>query len=259
MVHAANRRWTLITGASSGIGKALAYQLAENESSNLILVARRKQRLDDLQAELYKLDNPPQIECFSLDLTKNEQIISLVRENLSLFSKVSCLINNAGLAIGKDPFEQNEQSAIETMLATNVGGLMCLTREILPFIIQNGGGDIVNLGSVAGKWTYQGGAVYSATKFAIRGFSEALRQDLIGKNIRIINIEPGMVETEFSLVRFQNQSLASQVYKGMHPLTAEDIAETITWSLSRPRHVNIQELVIYPTHQASPTAIHRVE
>lgn len=145
----------------------------------------------------------------------------------------------------------------DEMFDVNVKGLLSLTRGLLPFMIRNKSGHIVNLGSVAGRWTYPGGAVYCATKFAVRALSEGLRMDLVGTGIRVTNIEPGMVNTEFSKVRFGDQAAADKVYAGMTPLSAQDVAESILWCVQRPAHVNIQEIVIYPTDQAAIGLVHR--
>jgi 3-hydroxy acid dehydrogenase / malonic semialdehyde reductase len=159
-------------------------------------------------------------------------------------------VNNAGLAKGVGPFQDSLSDDWETMIDTNIKGLLSVTRELLPSIILNRG-HVLNMGSVAGRLVYEGGAVYCATKFAVRAISDALRLDLKGTGVRVTNIEPGMVSTEFSVVRLGNQQKADAVYAEMMPLTAKDIANTILWCLSQPVHVNISELVIYPTDQAT--------
>lgn len=248
----------LVTGASSGIGQATAEKLAESGFS-LILLARRKERLEQLRSKLLKINANIQVFVFEADISDSQKLAQLAEDHREVFSKVTTLVNNAGVALGKSSFEMSSQSDADTMIATNLTGLIHLTRLILPTMIEKAHGDIVIVGSVAGRWTYSGGAVYCATKYAVRAFAEALRQDLCGKDIRVINIEPGMVETEFSLVRFKDSKVAKEVYEGMTPLNANDIAETIVWSLLRPRHVNIQELIIYPTAQASPLLVSRTE
>lgn len=243
----------LITGASAGIGAATAKALAD-AGCNLLLLARRKDRLEKLQKELGK---KVAIEIFQLDISKKSEIEKFAKENSKALAKVDILVNNAGLAKGRDPIQNGVLEDWEAMIDTNIKGLLYFTRQILPFMIEKKSGHIVNLGSVAGRWTYPNGNVYAATKFFVRGISESLRMDTLGSNIRVTNIEPGMVETEFSEVRLQNKELAKKVYEGLKPLSAEDIAESIVWSLERPAHVNIQEMVIFPTAQASVTHVHR--
>lgn len=252
----AMQKWALITGATAGIGKATAKKLAKKGWS-LILTGRREERLSSL---IQELDFPPsggQVLTFKMDIQDSQQILSLFQEYAHELSQVELLINNAGLAKGTSRLQEAQPEDWDQMIDTNIKGLLFLTRQILPKMIQNKRGHIINLGSVAGRWVYPGGAVYCATKFAVRAISEGLRMDLIGTPIRVSNVEPGMVETEFSQVRFGDAEKAKQVYAGMKPLTADDIAETIVWIAERPPHVNIQELVIFPTDQASIRDVHR--
>ncbi len=236
----------LITGATSGIGEATARLLAK-KGRELVLVARRQDRLAKLQAELGKSTS---VETFVVDVSSAESCAQFF-QNDKLLSQVDVLINNAGLALGVEKFHASQPEQWDAMLDTNVKGVLRFLRALVPHMLKNNRGDIVNLGSVAGRWVYPGGAVYCASKFAVRAISESLRMDLLGTPIRVINIEPGMVETEFSVVRLADEQKAKNVYAGMQPLTAEDIAESIVWTLSRPSHVNIQELVIFPTDQAA--------
>jgi NADP-dependent 3-hydroxy acid dehydrogenase YdfG len=166
------------------------------------------------------------------------------------------LVNNAGLAKGTEKIQDGQTHDWDVMIDTNVKGLLYLTRACVP-LFNATSATIVNLGSVAGRWLYVGGAVYCATKFAVRALSEGFRMDLAGTGIRVCNIEPGMVESEFSIVRFEDEAKAKAVYAGMKPLTPQDIAETIAWTISRPKHVNIQELVIFPTDQAAVGQVSR--
>jgi 3-hydroxy acid dehydrogenase/malonic semialdehyde reductase len=247
--------WAVITGASAGIGEATAKELSR-KGYNLILVARRKERLEKLKAQI-EASCRSRVEIASIDITDPKQIESFVQTHSHLLKDLEVLVNNAGLAKGTDKMQDARTSDWDDMIETNIKGLLHFTRAILPFFVAKQKGHIVNLGSVAGRWTYPGGGVYAATKFAVRAISEGLRMDLLGKHIRVTNIEPGMVQTDFSLVRLGSKEKADAVYAGMKPLTAEDIAETISWVVSRPAHVNIQEVVIYPTDQASVRDVHR--
>lgn len=240
-------KYALITGASAGIGKATAQALAQ-EGYALVLTARRLERLKKTAAECLKL-GAPDVIVQKLDITRQSEVAQFAKK-LSSKIKISVLVNNAGLAKGVELIQNSEHSDFDAMLDTNVKGLLYVTREFLPQLIAQRG-HIINLGSVAGRLVYEGGAVYCATKFAVRAISEGLRFDLKGTGVRVSNIEPGMVQTDFSLVRLGNQQKADAVYDGMMPLTAEDIARTILWCLSQPPHVNISELMIYPTDQAS--------
>jgi 3-hydroxy acid dehydrogenase / malonic semialdehyde reductase len=237
-----NSKFAYITGATSGFGRAIASNLASLGYS-LFITGRREPKLLELKTELEKQ--------FKIEVIPLPQ-------HKSKLEQLAVIVNNAGLAVGVDPIQTGDPKNWDIMLDTNVKGLLYTTHLLLPYLIKQGQGDIVNIGSVAGRWSYPGGNIYSATKFAVRSLSEGMRFDLIGKNIRVMNIEPGMAETEFSQVRF-NQDLqkAKSVYQGMTPLNAQDIAETVAWCLTRPRHVNIQELVIFPTDQASVTHVHR--
>jgi 3-hydroxy acid dehydrogenase / malonic semialdehyde reductase len=245
----------LVTGASSGIGLATAEGLA-GAGVDLILLARRKERLEAIKADLEKRSRV-NVAIAAVDIQRVSAVDKFVEEHRTLLQTTDVLINNAGLAKGADKLMDAKTSDWDAMLDTNVKGLLYITRAVLPFMIAAKAGHIVNLGSVAGRWVYPGGAVYCASKFAVRALSEGLRLDLSGTPLRVTNIEPGMVETEFSAVRFQDADRGKLVYKGMHPLSAADIAETILWCLQRPAHVNIQELVIFPTDQAAIQTVYR--
>ena len=241
-------KWSIITGATAGIGWATAEALAKAGSS-LILLGRRADRLKELRVKL--ASSAVEVQTFEIDITQKSEINDFATGESDLLQKVSVLVNNAGLAKGAEKMQDAQISDWDQMLDTNVKGLLYLTRVMLPSMIKNKAGHIVNIGSVAGRTVYPGGAVYCASKFAVRAISEGLRMDLAGTLIRVTNIEPGMVNTEFSTVRLGDAAKADQVYAGMTPLSANDIAETILWCLQRPQHVNIQELVIYPTDQAA--------
>ena len=248
-----NYRFALVTGATSGIGEATARRLASC-GVNLILVARRKERLEKLKTDLL---SQVEVVAYPLDISNRKLVDGFVKAESGLLGKVDLLINNAGLAKGREAFQAGSIDNWNEMIDVNVKGLLYLTRAIVPHMIEKKHGHIVNVGSVAGRWTYTHGSIYCATKFAVRAISEGLRLDLIGTNIRVTNVEPGMVETEFSLVRFGDPDKAKAVYEGLTPLTAQDIAETIVWCVDRPAHVNIQEIVIFPTDQAGITNVHR--
>lgn len=252
----ANQKVAMITGASSGIGHATALRLAKDGYS-LILCARRRDRLLELKRKCDEL-NPGPHHAVELDVTDKEAVKRFfsTSELQASFKGLAVLVNNAGLASGVDPMDQAKVEDWERMLETNVLGLLYITRGALDWLKTNRG-HVVNLGSVAGIWTYPGGGVYCATKAAVRSLTEGLRLDLQGTGVRVTNLEPGKVATEFSLVRFQDSNRAKKEYEGYLPLTGDDIAECISWSISRPAHVNIQEMVIYPTAQASVTHLVR--
>lgn len=243
-----------ISGASSGIGEACARIFAAHRY-DLVLVARREDRLKRLAEEL-KSKHDIQIHCFELDVRNREKVQTLLHapspEIASILEGVEIVINNAGLASGLDPIQEGQLDDWDTMIDTNLKGLLYVTRAFLPQMIRQKRGHIVNLGSVAGQWVYPKGNVYCATKFAVRALTEGLRMDLAGTGIRVTEIAPGKVETEFSQVRFHGDlEKAKAVYAGSHPLSPTDIAEAILWCVQRPAHVNIQQLTLFPTDQGS--------
>lgn len=248
------KKCAFVTGATAGIGEATARRLA-GEGYALILGGRRKDRLEKLQTELQAAG--AQVRIAPFDLRERASIEGFCKTHQDWLSEVTVLVNNAGLAMGTEKMQDASLDDWDVMIDTNVKGLLALTRQLLPHFVKNKNGHVVNLGSVAGRWVYPGGGVYCASKFAVRAISEGLRMDLAGTGVRVTNIEPGMVETEFSVVRFGDERKAKAVYQGMTPLSGADIAETIAWCLSRPAHVNIQELVIYPTDQAQVGQVHR--
>lgn len=250
----ATKKTAFITGASSGIGYETALKLAQ-DGYDLVVVARRLERIKELSQKISQMGK--QVQALKLDVSNELELTNFFEINAEIVSKCTVLVNNAGLAIGNEKLHQTSSENINQMIDTNVKGLINVTKHILPAFIKNDCGHIVNIGSVAGKWVYPGGSVYCATKYAVRAISEALRMDLIGTKIRVTNIEPGMVETEFSVVRTGSREKADEVYKNMKPLKPQDIAETISWVISRPNHVNIQELVIFPTDQAAVGQVSR--
>jgi len=251
--HIMEKGSVLITGASSGFGEACARWYAKR-GYPLILAARRRDRLEAL-AE--KLDTPVFLMC--LDVRERIAVKEALECIPEGFSGVEILINNAGLALGLAPAAEADLDDWETMVDTNIKGLMYLTRGLLPGMVERRRGHIVNMGSVAGSWPYPGGNAYGATKAFVEQFSRNLRCDVLGKGIRITNIAPGMAETEFSLVRFKGQAdKAAETYQGVEALSAEDIAEIVGWVTTLPQHVNINHLEVMPTQQAwGPFAVSR--
>jgi serine 3-dehydrogenase len=239
----------LISGASSGIGEACARTFG-GAGHDLILVARREERLIRLSQELTS-QYPIQVHLFPLDVRDLEKIKSLFESNTPLFQKVDILINNAGLARGLGPIQEGLPEDWDVMIDTNIKGMLYLLHSFLPGMIERKRGHIINIGSIAGHWVYEKGAVYCASKFAVKAINEGLRLDLHGTGIRVTAISPGMVETEFSEVRFGDKERAKALYANRKPLTAADIAETALWCAQRPPHVNIQEIILFPTDQAS--------
>jgi 3-hydroxy acid dehydrogenase/malonic semialdehyde reductase len=246
----------LITGASSGIGEACARAFAR-AGFDLVLTARREDKLRALAAEL-GVRHQISTEVFGLDVRSLSAVRELVAAQPASFAAIDVLVNNAGLAQGFDSLQDGNPEDWDVMIDTNVKGLLYMTRAVLPRMISRGQGHIVNIGSVAGRWAYPKGNVYCATKAAVRMLSEAMRQDLHGTGIRVTEIEPGMVETDFSRVRFAgDEAKASAVYAGTEPLTADDIADAVLWSVQRPKRVNIQEMVIFPTAQSAVGMVKR--
>ncbi len=242
-------KWALITGATSGIGWATAEALS-NQGYSLFLTGRRAERLQNLEGHLRAKFPNIEIKRATFDISDRDDVAQFLKAHYPEISNLEVLINNAGLAKGIEKMQEASLDDWDIMVNTNIKGLLYMTRGVIEHMAKRKSGHIVNIGSVAGRWTYPGGGVYCATKFAVRALSEGMRMDLMGTNVRVTNIEPGMVHTEFSMVRLEDQQKADKVYEGMTPLKPEDIAETIAWCVARPAHVNIQELVIYPTDQA---------
>lgn len=247
--------YVFITGASSGFGEACAEIFAEN-GYHLILTARRKERLDLLSERLKEKFG---IEIITRELdVRNESSVKDVVEKLprNVKSKIKILINNAGLAAGRDPIESGLSSDWNQMIDTNIKGLLYVSQHVIPLLKTNGNGHIFNISSIAGKEVYENGNVYCATKHAVDALSKAMRIELVEFGIKVTNIAPGAAETEFSLVRFKgDNSIANSVYQGFEPLQAKDIAETIYFSATRPTHVTLNDIVIMPTAQANSTKL----
>jgi|ERR1700722_16418257 3-hydroxy acid dehydrogenase/malonic semialdehyde reductase len=239
----------LITGATSGFGKACAYKFAAN-NYDVIITGRRKEKLDELKIDLEK---KPGVKILSVifDVQNREEVFSAIENIPGDWQKIDVLINSAGLALGRDFFEDADIDDWETMLDTNVKGLLYVSKAVLPFMIKNKKGHIINMGSVAAKVAYEKGNVYCASKAAVETISETMRIDLLRHGIKVTAIHPGAAETEFSDVRFKgNKELAKKVYEGYEPLHPEDIADTIFYCATLPPHVCINDLVITCTAQA---------
>ena len=248
-------RIVLITGASSGIGSATARVFAQ-AGAKLILTARRQDRLEQLADELGKFASSTHL--LSLDVRDAIAVESAISNLSADWSSIDVLINNAGLSRGLEKLQAGSIQDWEEMIDTNIKGLLYLTRAVLPGMISRGRGHVVNLGSTAGHQTYPNGNVYCATKAAVRVISEGLKQDLLGTPVRVSSVDPGLVETEFSQVRFRGDTeRAKKVYQGLTPLTPTDVADVIFFCVTRPPHVNISEVLLMPTDQAGSMLFNR--
>jgi len=246
-----------ITGATAGIGKATAELLAQN-AYNLIITGRRADRLAELKNNLEE-KNGIQVLALNFDVRKNSEVEKAVNSLPEKWKKIDVLVNNAGLAVGLNHIQDGIFDDWERMIDTNIKGLLYVTRAVSPLMIEQNQGHIVNICSIAGKEVYENGNVYCATKHAVDALSKAMRIDMLKHNIKVTNICPGLTETEFSLVRFKNDKVrAKQPYIGLEPLTGEDIARTILFAISQPKHVCINDLLIMPTAQANGTNFNRV-
>ena len=246
----------LITGASSGIGEACARAFAQ-AGAKLILVARRQERLEQLAEQLTQEHGCP-LHLIPLDVCDRVAVQSALDNLSTSWSAVDILINNAGLSRGLDKVHEASIQDWEEMIDTNIKGLLYVTRALLPGMVSRSRGHVINLGSLAGHQTYPGGSVYCATKAAVKSISEGLKQDLLGTPIRVTSVDPGMVETDFSNVRFHGDTeRAKKVYQGVTPLTPDDVADVIFFCATRSPHVNINEVILMPTDQASATLLNR--
>ena len=246
----------LITGASSGIGEATAHAFAA-EGARLLLAARRIDRMQQAEAKLREA-GAEDVHVISLDVTSNAQVTSVLGALPEDWRAIDILVNNAGLSRGLDKVQEGKPEDWDEMIDTNVKGLLYVTRAVVPGMVERGRGHVINLGSTAGEMTYPGGAVYCASKAAERAINDGLRQDLLGTPIRVTTVDPGMVETDFSSVRFRgDEARAAKVYQGVTPLTPADVAETIVWAASRPAHVNIARVLLTSIDQANSLLINR--
>ncbi|MFB2893350.1 SDR family oxidoreductase [Aerosakkonemataceae cyanobacterium BLCC-F50] len=246
----------LITGASSGIGASCAKVFAQ-AGAKLILAARRKEKLQEIADRLNK-EFATEIYLIELDVRDRQAVETAINSLPEPWQNIDILINNAGLSRGLSKLHEGDFQDWEEMIDTNVKGLLYLTRYVVPGMIDRGKGHVVNIGSIAGRQTYPGGNVYCGSKAAVRAISEGLKQDLLGTPIRVSCIDPGLVETEFSQVRFHgNTERAEKVYQGLTPLTGDDVADVVFFCVTRPSHVNISEILLVPVDQATTTLVHR--
>jgi 3-hydroxy acid dehydrogenase / malonic semialdehyde reductase len=245
-----------ITGASAGIGKACAFAFARG-GARLLLAARRVDRLEKMRAELTEV-GAADVHAVELDVRDNAAVESVVRNLPEKWRAIDVLVNNAGLSRGLDKLYAGKVEDWDEMIDTNVKGLLYVTRAVVPAMVQRGRGHVINMGSTAGEMTYPNGAVYCASKAAERAINDGLRQDVLGTPVRVTSIDPGMVETDFSLVRFHgDEERAAKVYKGLTPLTPNDIADAIVWAATRPAHVNIARVVMTTIDQANSVMFNR--
>ncbi|HCF59220.1 MAG TPA: NAD(P)-dependent oxidoreductase [Myxococcales bacterium] len=246
----------LITGTSSGIGKACAVAFAQRRAS-LVLTARRGERLIEL-AERLRREHEVEVATHVLDVRDRQAVLAFARSLEADGLVPDVLVNNAGLAAGLTKLHEGSFEDWDRMIDTNLKGLLNVSRAVLPSMVARNSGHVVNLGSIAGHLVYPNGNVYNATKFAVRALNEAMNLDLVGTRIRVSSIDPGAVETEFSLVRFAgDEARAAKVYQGYQPLRPEDIAEAVLFVVNAPEHVNVQQMVVMPTAQRSSYVLHR--
>ncbi|KAI0997106.1 hypothetical protein K3495_g11081 [Podosphaera aphanis] len=251
----------LITGASSGIGRSTALEFSRAAPSDLrlILTARRIEKLEELKQQIHEAGTGVKVLCSRLDVSQVTEIDKFV-DGLkgTEWGNIDILINNAGLVKGVARAPEISQADIGMMFSTNVTGLIAMTQAVLPIFLAKQAGDIINVGSIAGREPYQGGSIYCATKAAVRSFTDAVRRELVATRVRVIEIDPGQVETEFSVVRYYgDKAKADAVYAGCEPLTPDDVAEVIVFAASRRENVVLADTLILPNHQATATVMHK--
>jgi 3-hydroxy acid dehydrogenase / malonic semialdehyde reductase len=245
-----------ITGASAGIGAATALAFAE-QGARLLLAARRAGKLAEVASEALQR-GAQNVHSINLDVREHRSVQQATDDLPQEWAEIDILVNNAGLSRGLEKLYLGKIQDWEEMIDTNVKGLLYVTRAVVPGMVVRGRGHVINLGSTAGELTYPNGAVYCASKAAERAINDGLRQDVLGTPVRVTSVDPGMVETDFSLVRFHGDAeRAAKVYKGVKPLTAEDVAEVIVWAAGRPAHVNIARVLLTPVQQANSLLFHR--
>ncbi len=256
MTTTSQNKIAFITGATSGIGRAVAVVLAK-EGYRLVICGRRKERLEDLKKELSDPESE-NVQILSFDVRNKTEVFEAIQSLPEEWKKVNILINNAGNAHGLSPIQEGELDDWEAMLDINVKGLLYVSRALMPAMVARKEGHIINIGSLAGKEVYPQGNVYCASKFAVDAITQGMRIDLNAHNIKVSAVNPGLVETEFSKVRFKgDEDKAASVYEGFQPLTAQDVAEVIAFVVSRPAHVNIADLLLLPTAQASSKIVNK--
>lgn len=249
-------RTVFITGASSGIGAATALAFA-GEGVRLLLAARRMDKLVNVADEAHRR-GASAVHCIRLDVRNSEAVAGELKALPAEWKEIDVLVNNAGLSRGLDKLHQGKLSDWEEMIDTNIKGLLYVTRAVVPGMVERNRGHVINIGSTAGHLAYANGAVYCGTKAAVHFINDGLRDDLLGTAVRVTSIDPGMVETDFSRVRFHgDDARAAKVYQGLTPLTAEDVADAIVWAASRPAHVNIARIQMTSIHQANSLLFHR--
>lgn len=245
-----------ITGASSGIGEACAYKFASN-GSNLILNARNAEKLQALKEEI-ETSYAVSVHTLPFDVRDRKSATEAINSLPQPWKSIDVLINNAGLVIGLDKEFEGNLEEWDVVIDTNIKGLLNITRIVVPGMVQRGRGDIINIGSIAGEAAYPGGSVYCATKAAVKTLSDGLRIDLVDTPLRVTNIKPGMVETNFSVIRYRgDKQAAGNFYKGIRPLTGDDVAESVYFAASSPAHIQIAEILVMPTNQATGTISYR--
>ncbi|MCV9387815.1 SDR family NAD(P)-dependent oxidoreductase [Reichenbachiella ulvae] len=242
-----------ITGASSGIGQAIARSLAEHFA--LIICGRRIERLQELKNEL---SAKTEVQILTFDVGSKAEVDAAIESLPTEWQKIHTLVNNAGNAHGRAPLHEGDVNDWEAMIDSNLKGLLYVTRAILPGMVERKIGDVVNISSIAGKEAYENGNVYCASKFGVDALTKSMRQELVQHNIRAMSVNPGLVNTEFSMVRFKgDEDQAESVYKGMEPLLAEDIADVVQFAVTRPAHVNLADVTVLARSQASATKVHK--
>ncbi len=251
-MNSLNGRAVLITGASSGIGAACAYAFAALDA-RLLLAARRRDRLEQLAAAIYARHGV-EVRTLALDVRDQPAVEAAINGLPTAWAVIDILVNNAGLSRGLDKLHEGKLADWEEMIDTNIKGLLYVSRAVIPGMVTRRRGHIINIGSIAGHQVYPSGNVYSATKHAVAALTQGMRMDLLGSEMRVSTVDPGMVETEFSLVRFRgDEPRAAKVYQGLTPLAPEDVADAVVYCATRPAHVNINEIIIMPTAQATAT------
>ncbi|SFE89001.1 SDR family NAD(P)-dependent oxidoreductase [Thermoflexibacter ruber] len=249
------KKIALITGATSGIGKATAELFAQHQI-DLILCGRRQERLAELAMQL---SQSVKVYTLCFDVRDKEEVFRQIENLPTDWKQIDVLVNNAGNAHGLAPVDKADLVDWEAMIDINVKGLMYVSKAVIPSMVERKSGHIINIGSIAGKEVYPNGNAYCASKYAVDALNSGMRLDLVQYGIKVTAINPGLVETEFSLVRFKgDEQRAKNVYKGITPLTAQDVAEVIYFAVSRPAHVNIADVILFPTAQASSTVVNRV-